>query len=69
MKNKYYTFNLTIRTEGILLLLDLEEISREETIAKISKILEDYKYIFRGKITSQYLKVIEGLKRRGLSIS
>lgn len=69
MKNKYYTFNLTIRTEGILLLLDLEEISREEAISKISKILEDYKYIFRGKITSQYLKVIEGLKRRGLSIS
>lgn len=69
MKNKYYTFNLKIRTEGILLLLDLEEISREEAIAKISKILEDYKYIFRGKITSQYLKVIEGLKRRGLSIS
>ena len=69
MKNKYYTFNLTIRTERILLLLDLEEISREEAISKISKILEDYKYIFRGKITSQYLKVIEGLKRRGLSIS
>ena len=69
MKNKYYTFNLTIRTEGILLLLDLEEISREEAISKISKILEDYKYIFRGKITSQYLKVIEGLKKRGLSIS
>ena len=69
MKNKYYTFNLTKRTEGILLLLDLEEISREEAISKISKILEDYKYIFRGKITSQYLKVIEGLKRRGLSIS
>ena len=69
MKNKYYTFNLTIRTEGILLLLDLEEISREEAISKIAKILEDYKYIFRGKITSQYLKVIEGLKKRGLSIS
>ena len=69
MKNKYYTFNLTIRTEGIFLLLDLEEISKEEAVSKIVKILEDYKYIFRGKITSQYLKVIEGLKKRGLSIS
>ena len=69
MKNKYYTFNLTIRTEGIFLLLDLEEISKEEAVSKITKILEDYKYIFRGKITSQYLKVIKGLKRRGLSIS
>lgn len=48
MKNKYYTFNLTIRTEGIFLLLDLEEISKEEAVSKIAKILEDYKYIFRG---------------------
>ena len=66
MKKRYYTFNLKIRTEGVILLFDLEEINKEEALHRINKILQDYKYIFKGRTAPQYLKVMKRLEEKGL---
>ena len=68
MNNREGKTRIDISVGGAILLWELEEISTDDLLNKVEKLLDDFVFTVRNKQDTYYKKAIEELISKGLYI-